>query len=313
MTSKKITALQPGDLVDLVSPGSGSRLEDVEMCLDLLQSWGLKVRLPKETFTEHPFHSNEDAVRLRLLKKALFAKDSKAVWCLRGGYGANRLLPGLWKLKRPPLEKLVVGYSDITSLHVFLNQKWKWTSFHGPLLETLISGRLPMNQIQECKDVVFGEKTELSFRIKALNPQARKAKSLTGPLVGGNLVVLDSSIGTPFAGKYAGKILVLEEVGERGYRIDRMLEHMKQAGALKACKAIVFGEFLLGDETNGKSYVDYAIHRFADENQIPCFGGLEMGHGSRNRMIPLGPVARIDNQVLSLSTGISKKKKERKK
>ncbi len=304
MNTKKLNPLQPGDLVDIVSPGSSSRPEDVELCLELLHSWGLKTRLPKETFREHPFHSNEDEVRLKLLKKALMAKDSKAVWCLRGGYGANRLLPELWKMKAAPKAKMLIGYSDITSLLVFLKQKWKWNCFHGPLLETLTSGRLPMSQVEECRRVVFGENLEMQFDLKPMNAKAKKLKKLQAPLIGGNLVVLESALGTPYQAKYAGQILVLEEVGERGYRVDRMLEHLKQSGALKGCKALVFGEFLFGDERDGKNYVSFALERFAAENLLPCFSGLEMGHGEKNRMIPIGPQAVLSQQQLKVSTGI---------
>jgi muramoyltetrapeptide carboxypeptidase len=301
---KNVPALQKGDLVDLVSPGSSSRLEDVELCRNLLESWGLRVRLPKETFATHAFHSNEDEVRLKLLKKALLAKDSKAVWCLRGGYGANRLVPELWKIKKPAQTKMLIGYSDITTLHLWLSQAWKWPSFHGPLLESLISGRLSGPQIEECRQVVFGEKSVLDFKLTPLNSLAKKIKSLKGSLTGGNLVVIESAIGTKAHPQFQGKILFLEEVGERGYRIDRMLEHLRQAQVLKAVKAIVFGDFLSGDERDGQNYVRYAIERFAAENSIACFEGLETGHGERNRMIPLGDPASYQNGILTVHTGI---------
>jgi muramoyltetrapeptide carboxypeptidase len=305
MNSKRLLQpLKPGDLVDLVSPGSSSQMDDVQMCIELLESWGLKVRLPAETFHSHPFHSNEDEVRLNLLKKALTARDSKAVWCLRGGYGANRLLPSLWKLKAPSKAKLLIGYSDITSLLVFVNQKWKWNCFHGPLLETLTSGRLPMRQIQECRQVVFGETQKLEFPIQAMNAKAARIKNLKAPVLGGNLVVLESALGTPSQAKLDGKILILEEVGERGYRIDRMLEHFRQSGSLKKCKAVIFGDFLHGDEKNGQNFVKFALERFAENSSIPCFSGLESGHGENNRMIPIGPLARLTSRSLSVETGI---------
>jgi len=303
MTSKTISPLKPGDLVDIVSPGSSSRSEDVELCLDLLHNWGLKTRLPKNTFQKHPFHSNEDEARLKLLKNALSAKDSKAVWCLRGGYGANRLMPELWKMKTPATPKMLIGYSDITSVHLLM-QKWKWTSYHGPLLETLVSGRLKADQIEECRQIIFGEKIESRFELKAMNPKAQKIKTLKAPMIAGNLVVFESALGTPYAGKFNGRFLALEEVGERGYRIDRMLEHLKQSGALKGCLGIIFGDFLFGDERDGANYVHYALERFAAENSIACFSGLQMGHGENNRMIAMGPVARLEKNILHIPTGM---------
>lgn len=307
MNFKKITPLKPGDLVDIISPGSGSRIEDVEAALELLESWGLKARLPKETFGPHPFHSNEDEVRLKLFKKAMQAPDSKAVWCLRGGYGANRLLPHIWNMKAPKNSKILVGYSDITSLHVFLNQKWKWPSFHGPLLESLISGRMPIQQISECREVVFGEKAELQFPLKPMNRLAEKLKTVNSTLIGGNMIVLDSALGTPYAGKFQNKILFFEEVGERGYRIDRMLEHFQQAGALKGCKAIVLGDFLFGDERDGKNFVQFALERFAGQNKIACFSGLQSGHGENNRMVPMGTSAHLKDGTLKVQTGLGQK------
>ena len=306
-----LQALTKGDLVDLVSPGSSSRIEDVELCRHLMESWGLKVRLPKQTFSDHVFHSNEDEVRLKLLKEALHAKDSKAIWCLRGGYGSNRLVPELWKIKKPNQQKMLIGYSDITTLHLWLSQSWKWPSFHGPLLESLISGRLSNSQIEECRQVVFGEKQELEFQLTPLNAKAKQTKRLKAPLIGGNLVVIESAIATKAHPKFAGKILFLEEVGERGYRIDRMLEHLVQAGVLKSVKALIFGDFLLGDERDGKNYVRYAIERFANQNQIACFEGLETGHGDQNRMIPLGLHASYEKGFLTLQTGIQSDLKKR--
>lgn len=306
---KLIPALSEGDLVDIVSPGSSSKPEDVNSAIEVLESWGLKVRLPANTFSSHPFHSNEDKVRLELLKKALNAKDSKAVWCLRGGYGANRLLPHLWNLPAGKKPKALIGYSDITSLHSWIQQKWKWVTYHGPLLETLISGRLPIAQMEEMRQVLFAEKTTLHYKLQPMNAAAKKKSKIKAPVMGGNLVVLDAALGTKYAPKTAGHILALEDVGERGYRIDRMLQHFVQAGALKNCKAILFGDFSKGNEPDGSNHVQFALDRFASLSKIPCFQGLEMGHGEKNRIIPFGMVAELrggEQAQMSLQSGIKK-------
>lgn len=291
--AKLLEPLQQGDIVDIVSPGSASRLDDVKLAVELLTSWGLHVRLPEETFSDHPFHSNEDEVRLKLFKKAILAKDSKVIWCLRGGYGANRLMPELLKMKAPLKPKALMGYSDITSLHQLLVQKWKWTAFHAPLLESMISGRLPAHHVEETRKVVFGEKDQLEFNLLPMNMAALKLKKIEAPLIGGNLIVLQSSLGTKLPIKTAGKILVLEEIGERGYRVDRMLAQLEQTGALKDCKGVLFGDFLGGDEKDQTNFVRFAIERFAEQTKIPCFDGLEIGHGVKNRVLPLGVKATL--------------------
>jgi muramoyltetrapeptide carboxypeptidase len=238
------------------------------------------------------------------LQKALNSKESKAIWCLRGGYGANRLIPALAKMKKPSIQKALIGYSDITSLHILFQQKWHWTVFHGPLLETMISGRLSPNQSEEARRVLFGEVKEQSFKLEPMNSSAKKAKKIQAKLAGGNLVVVQSTIGTLGQLSLKDKILVLEEIGERGYRVDRMLEHLEQANILKGCKAIIFGNFLAGDERDGKNFVKFAIDRFAQKNSIPCFSGLEIGHGEQCRLLPLGTPAVLEKSVLKVSSGV---------
>lgn len=300
----QLSDIRPGDIVDVVSPGSASKREDVERALQVIQSWGLTPRLPQDSFAEHPFHSNFDSERLRHLKNALQAKDSSFIWCIRGGYGANRLLLDLAKLKKPIKKKLLLGYSDITSLHLFLNQNWKWPSWHAPTIESLITNKLPQDQIKELKDLIFGERKTLEFRVQPINPQAKKKLSLKGELTGGNLTVLASTIGSAVALRAAGKILVLEDIGERGYRIDRHLYQLRISGALKSCRAVVFGDFINGAEPDGKDFSDFAIDRFSSEVNIPCFRGLPMGHANQNRVVPLGVQAKIKDNIIQVGTGL---------
>jgi muramoyltetrapeptide carboxypeptidase len=300
--------LKAGDIVDVISPGSSSRPEDVELGIELLRDWGLKPRLDENNFSPHPFHSNEDEVRWKILKKALAAKDSKVIWCLRGGYGANRLLPLLSKMKKPAVSKLVVGYSDITSLHLYLGNKWKWTCLHGPLLETLIGGRLSPAQIEETRRVLFGEQVDVSFRLHPLNKAAEKIKKAQAPVRGGNMVVIASALGTKFQPSFKDQFLILEEVGERGYRIDRLFTQMEQSGVLQGCKGIFLGDFLYGDEKDGSNFVSYALERFAAGSKIPVFRGLQSGHGAWNRPVFLGPrasLAKTQNEwELTVPTGL---------
>jgi muramoyltetrapeptide carboxypeptidase len=116
---------------------------------------------------------------------------------------------------------------------------------------------------------------------------------------------LESALGTPYAGQFSGRFLALEEVGERGYRVDRMLEHLKQSKSLQGCLGIIFGEFLFGDERDGANYVSYALERFAKENSIACFSGLQIGHGDNNRMLAFGTKARLEKNILHVPTGVA--------
>jgi muramoyltetrapeptide carboxypeptidase len=286
--------LQEGDIVDVISPGFASTPEEVEKARQFLVKQGLVPRIPKHLIQKHFLHSNSDEKRASFLKQALQAKDSKVVWCLRGGYGSNRLLPELARMKRPSQQKLLVGISDITSLHVYLQQKWHWPTLHAALLDRMGSGKVPAKIEKETMDLLFGRTASVEFtKLKPMNLAALSLKALSASVVGGNLVVLQSTLGTPFQLDTAGKILFIEDLGERGYRVDRILEHFYQAGLFKKCKALVIGEFLGGKEEDGKALWPQVFKSWAQRLKIPVFSGLEAGHGIVQRPVPLGTKARL--------------------
>ncbi|MFN7730021.1 MAG: LD-carboxypeptidase [Bdellovibrio sp.] len=299
-------SLKKGDLVDLVAPGYSAHEENLGKGILLLESWGLRVRRPQDLIVPFEFHAHTDAKRFEFLDRALRAKDSSAVWCVRGGYGANRLLPLLLKKKAPPQPKMFIGISDNTTLHFLLNQKWKWSTLHGPILERLGSGTLPVEFVEELRQLVFGELSEIVFAdLEPLNKSALKKSKIQGAVLGGNLTTMQSLIGTALPPNIKDRILFLEDLGERGYRLDRMFEHFKQAQVLKGCKAIVFGHFLGGAEPGQpeKSFVDFALKRFAEDIKIPVFRGVDVGHGERQRTMPFLTKASIFKNQLQVDAG----------
>lgn len=280
--------LKPGDIVDVVSPGFASTPEEVENAKKFLLKWGLKPRIPNKLIQKHFLHANSDEKRFVFLREALESKDSKIIWCLRGGYGSNRLLPWLDKLKKPHQQKLLVGISDITSLHVYFEQKWNWPTFHASLLDRMGSGKLPAKIEKETMALLFGKTKSVEFKkLKAMNKAALNLKKVKSSVVGGNLVVLQSTLGTPYQVQTEGKILFIEDLGERGYRVDRILEHFDQVGLFKKCKGLVIGEFLGGQESNGKALWPQVFKSWAERLAIPVFSGLEAGHGVIQRPVPL--------------------------
>lgn len=291
---KKWQALKSGDLIDIVAPGYACTWQELENGVRQLESWGFRVRYDEKILVPVSFHSNTDQERFRQLKKALFNQQSKAVWCLRGGYGSNRLLPMLEKLEKPKHAKLFVGLSDITSLHVFFNQKWNWVTIHGPLVDRIGKKLLSATDEKELRQLIQGESQAILFgQLQAMNQSALKIKSLTGKIIGGNLTVLQSSLGTPYSLKLKNKFLFLEDLGERGYRVDRMLEQLKQSGLLNQCLGVLLGDFTGGDEPNGENRVWEAIDRFARQYSIPMWKGIQSGHGAIQRPLPLNVDARL--------------------
>jgi muramoyltetrapeptide carboxypeptidase len=299
---KTWNVLKTGDLVDVIAPGSSTNPKELKGALLFLQSWGLKARVNEPLFSGHPYVSHTPEKRFRDLKKALLAKDSQAVWCLRGGYGAIQMVPELLKLKAPSSKvrgKLLLGYSDVSTLHLWLSQKWKWVSCHGPLLDPMGKSKHPEKDVRELYNILFGAQKELVFEgLHPENKAAVKVKAIEAPLIAGNLMVLSSSLGTPLQLKTRGKILCLEEIGERGYRLDRLFCQLEQSQALLGSKAILLGDFLGGDEAQGKSnFVAQAVKEFCERVPVPVFSGLQIGHGAINRPLFLGPKARLERSA----------------
>jgi muramoyltetrapeptide carboxypeptidase len=279
---------QEGDIIDAISPGYPSPAEEIEGSRKFLQRWNLVPRIPKNLTKPHFLHSNEDDQRFLFLKNAIEAKDSRVIWCLRGGYGSNRLLPMLAKLKKPKEVKLLIGLSDVTSLHTFFTQEWDWPTLHSPILDRMGRGvTLPRHE-KELHNILFGQNSEIEFnKLKPLNDAALKTRALKSKVVGGNVTVLQSSMGTPWQIKADRSLLFLEDWGERGYRIDRMLEQFRQGGLFKKCDGIILGDFLGGAEpATGKDNFKKVFKRWAGDLEIPLFSGLEAGHGKIQRPIP---------------------------
>jgi muramoyltetrapeptide carboxypeptidase len=285
--------LAPGDIVDVVAPGFRCSPEQLAGGIRFLKRQGLIPRVPPDLFGPDLLCANTDAQRYSQLRKALYARDSRAVWGVRGGYGAIRIIQRLQTLKPPAHPKLVIGYSDVTTLHQLLNQFWGWPSLHGPFLDRLGGTNMREEDRRELDAVLFrGERHTVFADLAPLNAAARRRQLISGKLTGGNLTVLQSTLATALQRRPSG-ILFLEDVGERGYRIDRMLEHLRQAGVLRNLKAIVFGTFLGGAETDGSNLGPAVLARFAQSVAIPVLAGMEAGHGPGQRPVFLHTRAEL--------------------
>jgi len=277
--------LKEGDMVAVVAPASSSSKEELKMAVKALVRHGLVPQVSPQIFSsESPLVSNSAKHRFDDLRRALLDKNVKAIWCLRGGYGSFQLLPFLDKMKKPRGPKLLIGLSDITSLHIFFNQKWKWPTVHGPMLGTLLS-RSTKEQ-GEILSVIFGDIEELKYSLKPLNASGRKNRKIIAPLVGGNLTTVAFQQITPYKLQSQGSILFFEEVNERAYRLDRSLRSLEMSGLFKQARAIVFGDITGGDEPDGANFCFWAIKEWAKEQKIPVLYGLSSGHGSLRRPVP---------------------------
>jgi muramoyltetrapeptide carboxypeptidase len=181
----------------------------------------------------------------------------------------------------------LIGFSDLTFLHLYLNQKWGWPTIHGDMPCSYLKN--DKNNFVQIQKMIKKEKGCISY--KKINPENHSCSScsqISGTSIGGNLEILTKSLGTRWQLNADGKILLIEDVGVKSYQIDRNLMHLRQSGALRGVKAIILGEFLGEDK-----FCKKALGNFAKEMDVPVFSCQWFGHGSCNKPIPLGCAATM--------------------
>jgi muramoyltetrapeptide carboxypeptidase len=287
-------ALGRGSRVALVAPAGPLAEGAVGRAAERVRSWGWEPLPGRAAARRHGFLAGTDAERLADLNAALRDRDVDAVWCLRGGYGTMRLLPHVdWAaLRERP--RALIGFSDNTALHLAI-QRIGLVSFHGPHPATA-----EMTEFSErvLRRVVAGPGP--AGRLPFPDAGPRRAETgrpgvAEGPLLGGNLALLAATLGTPYAMRPAGSILFLEDIGEPGYRVDRMLTQLLLAGAFDEVAGIAvgdFGEGDAGDEGMPKAR-EVLLERLAPLG-IPLALGFPFGHVADNWTLPLGVRARLD-------------------
>jgi len=282
--------LNRNDRVEIIAPSYGGTREELEKAAAYVASLGLAPHFPQDIFAADLFCSNSDEYRTAHLIEAFTDPETKAIWAFRGGYGTTRIIEFLKKIKPPKIPKLLIGYSDITALHIFLNQEWGWPTLHAPVLAK-IEERITPESRAELQKIIFGEKNEIVFAsLTPLNIAANRIGDIESSVTGGNMVLVQSSLGTDWQIETKGKILFLEEFGEKAYRVDRILVQLAQAGIFAKAKAVIFGQFI---ETETQEMVDKTVARFAGALSIPALSCDKIGHGETNFPLPLGTKARL--------------------
>lgn len=286
---KNLPILKAGDQVEIIAPASRCAPQDLIYLKELLESWQLNCHISHDIFGPDLLCANSDEYRLEALKNALQNPDIKAIICARGGYGCMRLIPGLTQLQPPTSPKLFIGMSDITALQLYLGQHWGWSTIHGSLSRDKFSPE----SINLLKSILFADIEQIEWNGVPLNHLAEKDHLLESSLTGGNLCLVQASIGTSWQIEGTNKMIFLEEIAERGYRVDRMLEHLKQANRLNDAAAIVFGDFIEGNEPNGSNLLQPVLTRFAEQCHLPVVQIKGAGHGYINYPLILGTKAQL--------------------
>ncbi|WP_296827835.1 LD-carboxypeptidase [uncultured Megasphaera sp.] len=290
-------ALKPGDTIAVVAPSAALAEDDAAVGIAFLKELGYKVKLGKSVSAHDGYLAGSDALRAADINEAFADDGVKAIMCLRGGYGATRILPLLDYELIAAHPKIFIGFSDITALHTVFLQHCHFRPIHGTMVMSL--ARKASDYTKE--ELRWGLAHPYDLRTlpsaPGHKPEAIVPGTATGPLLGGNLMLLSVTAGTPYALQSDEGILCLEEVGEDAYSLDRMLCHIEQAGLIDGVKGLAFGEFYRCNPTEGSEYewtVEDVIRAYAKKWGKPAVMGLSFGHGADNAWLPLGQTVRLE-------------------
>ena len=280
--------LKAGDTVAIVAPSGvlKNRQKEVQQAVDLLKSWGLHAVVGKHVFSQDNHFAGTDAERCEDFQKAMDDPTISAIWCARGGYGTVRILDKLDYTNFSKNPKWLIGYSDITALHnQFHNQEFQ--SIHALMCTSLTDDLSDISaSIESYRLAIFGEQLQYTLEGSKYN----RTGSVSAPLVGGNLTILHTMLGSETSMDTSGKILFIEEIGEYKYHIDRMLQSMKRAGYFDNCKGLLVGDMskMRKNTTLWGSSVEQLILDALSEYDFPIAFNMPAGHEKDNRAMILG-------------------------
>jgi muramoyltetrapeptide carboxypeptidase len=277
--------------VGIVAPAAAVEIEAVRRGQYALEEMGFRTRVGEGVFSRHRYLAGPDARRVAELQAMFQDPEVKGIICARAGYGSGRLLPLLDFSTLRCVPKIFIGYSDATLLLNALVQRAGFVSFHGPVVAGEFANGLSVRARDHLLRLVTGGKGEAELTFS----HVLRRGTGEGLLLGGCLSVLVTTLGTPFDLDTTEAVLFLEDVGEKPYRIDRMLTHLKQAGKLAHLRGVVFGQMAgcLGEGNDPQELLDIIAETFA-EYDYPVGFGLPAGHGSENLTLPLGTRVRLD-------------------
>jgi muramoyltetrapeptide carboxypeptidase len=292
------TPLSAGARVGLVAPsGPLGDAADLDRAIANVRSCGWEPVAGNHVLERDGYLAGTDQHRLDDFNG--FARDASidAIWCLRGGYGAMRLLDAIDYDAFEKRPRALIGYSDITALHAAIGQRAGVVTFHGPTARAELT-----------------EFTRSSF-LEAMSLNGVAAMMMRGPgmttlvggkargrVVGGNLALVAALVGTPYAWNLDGAILVLEDVSEQVYRIDRMLTQLCLSGALKRLAGLAFGNFtdIPDDPSNAERGLERVLRQFAENIGVPAVMNFPIGHMPDHLTVPLGAIAELDADACDL-------------
>jgi muramoyltetrapeptide carboxypeptidase len=304
----KPAALKPGDTIAIVAPAGPVDMEKVSAYVAQMKADGFNVRVSPNIDRRHSFTAGTDEQRVNELNAAIRDPEVKAIFPSRGGYGLTRILDRIDYAALRQNPKIVTGYSDLTALHLAIARQARLVSFHSPM---------PMSNLWQTQDLKFAFANKSFARMieakhyprggigfEIAQPSEAMAKKLApgmarGRLLGGNLTLITSTLGTKFATEPEGAILFIEDIEEAPYRVDRMLSQLRLAGVLDKIAGLIIGDFTYKDGAE-QSQMDAVFHDYFGKAKYPVLWKFPLGHIPNNASLPHGGLAELNADAASL-------------
>lgn len=285
--------LMPGDVIGITSPAGFATLEELSPCIQIIESWGFKVKVGNTIGQRDGSFGGTDVQRAADFNDLLGDDEVKAILCAKGGYGAARMVDQVnWKLlRRNP--KWVIGFSDITVLHAHINRHVGVASIHSKMCNSFPTKWEEADAIQQETILsIYHALTGKPMLYQVPATLQNKLGEANGRLIGGNLKILETLSGTPSEMDMKGGILFIEDVGEALYNIDRMMQHLLRCGQLKVLAALLVGSFTgIRPETPEQSFgrdLYQIIHEATAQFNYPIAFNFCVGHQKNNHALKCG-------------------------
>jgi len=292
-------ALRPGDTIGIIAPAGPVQGRDaVNPALAMLESWGFQVRFDSRIFDSFRYLAGHDAARAEELMRCFEDPSIQGIIALRGGSGCARLIRLLDERRLRHNCKLFMGFSDLTTLHMYFRRRFGWVTIHGPMATTMSRDSLSPEAEKHLLSLWTDAKylPTLSFaQLESWIPG-----SAEGRLIGGCLSILTASLGTSYEFKSEGKILFLEDLGEAPYRLDRMITQLQLAGKLDGIAGVLLGRFRDCEPEEGGYSSSEVLRDLLSEIGVPVLANFPGGHGMEDWALPLGIRVRLDADQKSI-------------
>ena len=303
--------MRRGDTIGVVAPAGPVNRERIDRALARVHHRGFRIKTYSDIYRSCGYLAGDDATRAAEMMAAFADPETSAVWCARGGYGVVRILDRVdfEVIARNP--KVFVGFSDITLLHIAIQQRTGLITFHGPNLQDGFGKPEDMPTANEAalwRAVLSRAERPAGMPandggyafdfagVEELDLQSICPGIATGQLIGGNLAVIAGVVGTPFEIDTAGSILFMEDISERAYRIDRYLSQLKLAGKLSSVAGVLLGTFSYdeGEQADEASAIRALFKEYLEPLGVPVLAGFPAGHERYNLALPMGAQVTID-------------------